>query len=177
MTALRPDMLDVANLFQSCIKQWIIACPMQWNGFFFLSRVATLPCSAGGHYRTLAGASYYFLSSSPPPPLLRVWHFIKILLFTFVNTLLPAAACVWIWYSWGWGVGRSGLSSHSPFDAQEYAITFVVTAMQCRGLWCSSALYVSSVSYSLAHVSLHYGDRKTKGLSHTFGVHCIDHIY
>ena len=55
-------MRDVANLFQSSIKQWIIACPMQWNDFFFLSRVATLPCSAGGHYRTLAGASYYFLS-------------------------------------------------------------------------------------------------------------------
>jgi hypothetical protein len=59
MSVLGPEMRDVSNLFQSSIKQWIIACPMQWNDFF-LSRVATLSCPAGGHYRTLAGASYYF---------------------------------------------------------------------------------------------------------------------
>ena len=32
---LRPKLRYVSNLFQSSIKHWIVACPMQWNDCFF----------------------------------------------------------------------------------------------------------------------------------------------
>jgi hypothetical protein len=48
------------------------------------------------------------------------------------------------------------IRTYKPQIFKKYAIAFVVTAMQSRGLWFSFALYDSSVSYFLALASLHY---------------------